>query len=302
MHADEIEIGPELVAELLREQFPDWSDLPLARVPSGGTDNALYRLGDDLLLRFPRRPDTAAMVDKELRWLPRIAPLLPLAVPTPFAAGEPTHLYPSAWSVSRWIQGDDATVAHVADSDQATELLARFVVTMRGLDLPGGPEPGAHNFFRGEHLAARDEAVREALIELGDQVDGPAATAAWERALAAPAWDRAPAWFHGDLHGANLLVRHGRLYAVIDFGSLGVGDPACDLMVAWTYLVADQRARFRALVDADDAMWERGRGWALSLGLIALPYYSETNPVMAGIARRAIAAALGADLGGPGSG
>lgn len=293
MHQDEVVVTPELVRDLLLEQFPDWSDLPLRPVPSWGTDNALFHLGDDLLLRLPRRPGTAAMVDKELRWLPRLAPLLPLAVPTPFAAGLPTHVYPHHWSVCRWLEGEDATVAPAHDPVQATEAIAGFVTAMRAVELAGGPGPGPHNFFRGEPLAARDEAVREAIGQLPTGFDAPEVRTAWEHALATPEWVGPPRWVHGDLHPGNLLVRHGRLDAVLDFGSLGVGDPACDLMVAWTYLDAAQRVRFRGLASPDDASWARGRGWALSLGLIALPYYVDTNPVLAGIARRSIEAVLG---------
>ncbi len=170
--------------------------------------------------------------------------------------------------------------------------LAQFVVALRGIDPGGGPEPGEHNFERGAPLATRDEEVRGALRRLEGDFDVVAAAAVWERALAAPAWDRLPVWIHGDLHGGNLLIDGGRLSAVIDFGGLGVGDPACDVMPAWTFLPAEARPTFRAALGVDDATWDRARGWALSMGLIALPYYKDTNPPLAANARRWIGETL----------
>ena len=134
----------------------------------------------------------------------------------------------------------------------------------------------------------RDQQTRDAISALADVIDTNEVTAAWDAALGVPAWNGAPVWLHGDLHAGNLLVQHGRLSAVIDFGGLGVGDPACDVMAAWLLLSAENRAVFREMLQVDDATWARGRGWALSFGLIALPYYQTTNPVLAGIARHAI--------------
>ena len=298
MHADEVEIDVSLVRRLLASQFPQWAALPLERVPSAGTDNALYRLGDDMVVRLPRRQRTAETLAKERRWLPRLAPHLPVAVPRPLAEGAPAAGYPFTWSVYTWLEGEDATVAPIADPGRLAVDLAELVAAFQRLDPNGGPPPGEHNFFRGEHLVRRDAATRAAIASLGDAVDAGAATAAWERALGAPEWERPPIWIHGDLDSRNLLVVDDRLGAVIDFGSVGVGDPACDVMVAWKVLPADLRASFRSAVGVDEATWARGRGWALSQAVMALGYYTlETNPVLVREAQRWLAEVLADDAG-----
>ena len=292
MHADEADIDESLVGRLLAAQFPQWAGLSISPVHSAGTDNALYRLGEDMAVRMPRILGAAGQVEKEHRWLPRLAPLLPLAIPVPIAKGMPAEGYPWQWSVCRWLEGETATIERIADPRQAAAELAQFVGALQQIDPVGAPPPGEHNSFRGEPLATRDDETRDAIASLHGMLDADAVTAAWEAALRAPAWLGPAVWLHGDLHAANLLSQHGRLSAVIDFGCLGVGDPACDLMVAWSYLSAEDRDVFRAELPVDDATWARGRGWALSFGLIALPYYRSTNPVLFGIARHAIDQAL----------
>ena len=292
MHADEVDTDASLVGRLLGAQFPRWADLSIEPVRSAATDNALYRLGGDMVVRLPRIRGAAGQVDKEHRWLPRFAPHLPLSIPVPLAKGTPGEGYPWHWSVYRWLEGENATIERIADPRQAATELARFITALQRIDTTGGPPPGEHNFFRGVPLATRDTQTRAAIASLHDTLDADAATAAWEAALRAPAWDGPPAWIHGDLQSGNLLAREGRLNAVIDFGGLGVGDPACDLMVAWNLLSAETRGVFRAALPVDDATWSRGRGWALSVGLIALPYYRRTNPALAGISAHAIDEAL----------
>jgi aminoglycoside phosphotransferase (APT) family kinase protein len=292
MHDDEIDIDAALVGRLLAGQFPQWADLPIEPVHSAGTDNAIYRLGHDMALRLPRIPAATGQLEKEHQWLPRLAPLLPLAIPVPLAKGMPDEGYPWHWSVYRWLEGETATTERIADPRQAATELAQFVAALQQIDPLGGPPPGKHNSFRGVPLARRDPATRDAIRALRGTLDANAVTAAWEAALQAPAWQGPAVWLHGDLLASNLLAQHGRLSAVIDFGCLGVGDPACDTMVAWTYLSAETRKVFRAALPVDDATWARGRGWALSFGLIALPYYQSTNPVLSGIARYAIDEAL----------
>lgn len=288
MHDDEVNIPESLVRLLLVEQFPRWAQLPLKRVRSSGTDNAIYRLGDDMAVRLPRILAATGQLDKEMQWLPKFAPYLPLAIPVPLAKGEPGADYPWHWSIYRWLEGENATFEHLIDVNQTARDLAQFIAALQSIDPTGGPLPGAHNFFRGEPLVMRDAETRAAIASLDGMLDASALTGAWEAALHAPAWDGQPVWIHGDLQSGNLLVRQGRLRAVIDFGGLGVGDPACDLQVAWNFFTAETREVFRAALRVDDAMWARGRGWALSVGLIALPYYQNTNPVLAGTARRAI--------------
>ena len=291
MHADEVDVDVDLVRRLIAAEFPHWAALPVQRVPSAGTDNAIFRLGDELVARLPRTPSRTAPLDKEHRWLPRLDPL-PLAVPVPLAKGVPAEGYPWEWSVYRWLDGEEATVERITDLGGAAIALAEFVGALQRVDPTGGPPPGAHNFFRGVPLAARDAETRDAIAALHGHVDVEAATAAWEAALDAPPWSGRPVWIHGDLAAGNLLVAEGRLVAVIDFGCLGVGDPACDLMVAWTFLSAETRDAFRSALSVDDTTWARGRGWALSTALIAVPYYLSTNPVLVAAARRTIAEVL----------
>jgi aminoglycoside phosphotransferase (APT) family kinase protein len=292
MHGDEVNTDVSLVARLLTTQFPQWADLPIEPVHSAGTDNALYRLGDDMVVRLPRIHRATGQVDKEHQWLPRLAPLLPLAIPVPLAKGKPGEGYPWHWSIYRWLEGENATIERLADPRRAAIDLAQFITALQRIDATGGPPPGLHNFSRGEPLAMRDAGARDAIATLRGALDVEAVTAVWDAAIEAPAWSGPPVWLHGDLQSGNLLVVEGRLSAVIDFGGLGVGDPACDVMAAWTFLSAETRDVFRAALQVDDATWARGRGWALSVGLIALPYYQNSNPALAGIARRAIHEAL----------
>jgi aminoglycoside phosphotransferase (APT) family kinase protein len=288
MHLDEVATDASLVRRLLVVQFPRWADLPIEPVSSAGTDNALYRLGDDMAVRLPRIEWATWQVDKEHTWLPRLAPHLPLAVPVPLAKGSPGEGYPWHWSIYPWLAGQDVTIGRLADPRQAATDLARFIAALWRIDPSGGPHPGEHNFGRGVPLAARDSHTREAIRALQGMLDADAVTAVWDASLQAPAWQGPPVWIHGDLSAGNLLAVHGRLSGVIDFGGLGVGDPACDLMIAWTLFSGESREAFRAALSVDDTMWARGRGWALSWALIFIPYYVNTNPAGVGNAWRTI--------------
>lgn len=282
MHAHEVATDAALVRRLLAAQFPDWAYLPIARVPSAGTDNAIYRLGDDMAVRLPRVESATGQVEREHRWLPRLAPHLPLAIPTPLAMGTPGEGYPWRWSVYRWLEGENATAARLDLGHAATDL-AEFIAALQLIDTAGAPRAGVES-SRGVPLAARDAPTRAAIAALHGVLDSDAVTARWEEALRAPVWTGPGVWLHGDLNEGNLLALHGRLSAVIDFGVMGVGDPACDLMVAWTLLTPTARAVFRAALPFDDAAWTRGRGWALSWALIVLPYYQHTNRELCRIA------------------
>lgn len=295
IHADEVETDGSLVVRLIAAQFPQWAGLPVRPVPSGGTDNALYRLGDELAVRLPRIHWAVGQVEKEQQWLPRLAPHLPLAIPVPLAVGQPDEGYPWSWSVCRWLDGENAATERIRDLCEAATDLARFVVALQRIDTTGGPPPGQHNFLRGVPLSARDAEARAALSALSsltDEVDSGAATEAWEAALRVPEWHDPPVWIHGDLQPGNLLAVRGRLSAVIDFGGLGIGDPACDLMVAWSLFSGKSRQVFRDALPVDDATWARGRGWALLIGLLALPYYLKTSPPMVRYARRLLTETL----------
>lgn len=295
MHVDEVRTDVSLVRQLLAAQFPQWADLPVTPVRSAGTDNAIYRLGDDMAVRLPRIHWAVDLVHKEQRWLPRLAPHLPLPIPVPIAKGMPGEGYPWHWSVTPWLEGENATPERIAEPCQAATELARFVRALERIDTAGGPPAGPANFSRGVPLAMRDAGTRAAIAALEGVLDTDAATTAWEAALRASPWDQPPVWLHGDLQSGNLLVVQGQLSAVIDFGCLGVGDPAVDLIVAWNLFSGDARDAFREALAVDDATWARGRGWALSVALIALPYYRDSNPVLAGISRRAIDAVLSSE-------
>lgn len=290
MHADELTIDTTLVRGLLAGQCPQWAHLLLKPVASAGTDHALYRLGEAMVVRMPRIHWAVGQADSEQRWLPRLEPHLPLAVPLPLFVGAPTEAFPWPWSVYQWLPGVNAVPEHITDFRQTARDLADFIRALQAVDTSGAPRSS-----RGVPLPARDAAVRAALAALDAlprMVDTAAAAAAWDVALRAPEWPGAPVWIHGDLHEGNLLAQHGRLSAVIDFGCFGVGDPAVDVMTAWLYLPRETRADFREMLQVDDATWLRAQGWALSMGLIALPYYHATNPTLAGIARRAVDAVL----------
>ncbi len=292
MHEGEVYTDAALVRRLLAAQFPQWADLPIEPVPSAGTDNALYRLGDDMAVRMPRIDWAIDQVEKEQRWLPKLAPLLPLDIPLPLAQGAPGEGYPWDWTICRWLEGEEATAENVPDLRRAALDLARFIAALQRIDPAGGPHPGEHNSWRGVPLFIRDASVRQSIAALDGMLDAEAATAAWEASLDAPGWDRPPVWIHGDLQPGNLLARDGRICAVIDFGCLGVGDPACDLLPAWNFLDAEARQVLRSTLAVDDATWARGRGWALSVALIALPYYLHTNPAIVAASWRVLDAVL----------
>jgi aminoglycoside phosphotransferase (APT) family kinase protein len=276
-----------LVSRLVAAQFPQWADLPVTPAVPQGWDNRTFRLGAHMTVRLPSGAVYAPQVEKEHRWLPKLAPLLPLPIPVPLAKGAPAEGYPWQWSVYRWLEGETATAERIADLRQFATALARFLTALQRIDPAGGPPPGRHNFFRGGPLAVYDAETRQALAALEGKIDTNAASAVWEAALAA-SWHGSPVWFHGDVAAGNLLVRDGQLGAVIDFGTSGVGDPSCDLAIAWTLFGGESREVFRAALGLDDAIWARGRGWTLWKALITLADHIDTNPSEAGIARRVI--------------
>jgi aminoglycoside phosphotransferase (APT) family kinase protein len=292
MHSDEIDISPDLVGRLLASQFPEWAGLPVLPVASSGTDNALFRVGSDLVARLPRIHWAIKDVDKEHEWLPRLAPRLPLAIPTPLARGTPAEEYPWSWSIYRWLDGGNGIVHEVADLNQTAVDLAHFIGALQQIDPRNGPRPDPYGSERGVALVNRDAETREAIAGAGELLDADAVIAAWDAALRTPEWADSPTWIHGDLQAGNMLFVNGRLSAVIDFGCLGVGDPACDLMPAWSFFTGESRNAFRRSLDVDDATWARGRGWALSVALIALPYYLHSNPAIVRASRRTIAEVL----------
>jgi aminoglycoside phosphotransferase (APT) family kinase protein len=295
MHADEADIDAELVRRLLRAQFPQWADLPLERLASGGTVNAIYRLGDTLTVRLPLTATGTSAIDWEARWLRRLAPVLPVTIPAVVGCGTPAEGYPWAWAVQRWIEGESAMEGRLASPEPLARDLAEFITAMRNVSLAGAPAA-----YRGIPLAAVDRQTRAAIHDLrhtGEPFEAEAVLAAWTRAAAAPPWAGAPRWVHSDLMPSNLLLRDGRLTAVLDFSTAGTGDPACDLIPAWNLLPAPAREIFRHEAGVDDFTWTRGWGWALSMAVIQLPYYRTTNEVISANARHVIGEVLAAQGG-----
>ena len=285
-------IYPGLVGRLLASQFPEWADLPLRRLYPAGSDNVIYRLGENMSVRLPRGDWAAGQAAKEHYWLPRLAPRLPLPIPVPLGVGKPAFGYPWDWSVWRWLPGETATVQGLANPRRTARELAEFLTALQYALPVDSDAPSPHDEVTGVPLARRDRATRAAIAAVQDTFDAPAMTAVWDAALRAPAWDRGPVWFHGDVHLGNLLVSDGQLSAVIDFAGLGVGDPACDLVIAWNLLSPQTRPVFRAALQVDDATWIRAQGWALTTGLNAYTSYAATDPLVAANTHRQISQVL----------
>lgn len=281
------DINVALVSRLVAAQFPEWADLPIAPVEFDGWDNRTFRLGERMTVRLPSAKAYSGQVEKEQRWLPILGPLLPLAIPVPLAMGVPGEGFPWHWSVYTWLEGETAAIGQTGDVGELASTLARFLTVLQAVDPTGGPAPGPHNFFRGGPLEIYDGQTRDAIAALDGRVDTEAARTVWEAALGARG-EGAPVWLHGDVAATNLLVREGRLCAVIDFGCSGVGDPACDLTIAWTLFSGLSREVFCSSLPVDTATWARGRGWALWKGLITLAEHVGTDASRAGEARRVI--------------
>ena len=283
MHAGEVTIDAELVERLVGGQFPALAGRPIVAVRSTGTVNAIYRLGDDLCVRLPRMAKWADDLEREWQWLPRLAPHLSVPIPEPMFLGHATDAYPFTWAIYRWIEGEPYADAVVEDEGEAAETLARFVAGLRRF-APAAPAPSGGR----RPLRELDAMTREAIAAGGPDIDVDAATAAWERALRAPVWDGTPVWIHADLLRPNVLVRDGRICAVIDFGGAGIGDPATDVIAAWSVFGPAGRARYRAALKVGDGTWQRARGIALHQAALIIPYYRETNPAFVALARRTV--------------
>ncbi len=260
-------LATDVVRCLVQSQFPQWAHLEAEPVARDGWDNHTFRLGDDMSVRLPSADAYAPQVGKEQRWLPALAAGLPLPIPQPLARGEPGCGFPRPWSVYRWLAGAPASLGRISDLTRFAADLAAFLSSFHALGATAGPPAGEHSFFRGGSLSVYDAQTRALIEELADEFDPQAATAVWEEALASR-WSREPVWVHGDVTAANLLVVDGRLAGVIDFGCMAVGDPACDLAIAWTLLEGPSRSEFRAGLGLDSDTWARGRGWALWKALL----------------------------------
>lgn len=272
------DIDVELAECLIHAQFPQWAHLPVRPVDLDGWDNTTFRLGDDMSMRLPSHEQYVPQIAKEHRWLPLLRGHLPFPIPRPITRGAPGCGYPHPWSVYRWLNGDPAALAGVRDLDRFAADIATFLAALHRAPVDHGPPPGPHSFGRGGPVTVWDEQTRGAILRLGDRIDTGGALAVWEAAVDAPPWPGPDVWVHGDVVPSNLLVRDDRLCGVIDFGCSAVGDPACDLTMAWTVFEGSSRRRFTDAVSVDPGTWARARGWALWKAVVALPTLPETDP------------------------
>ncbi len=267
MPDEHVSINETLVRQLIDTQFPQWADLFIHPVAKSGWDNRTFHLGDHMLVRMPSAADYALQVEKEQRWLPKLAPHLPLPIPVPLALGVPSQNYPWHWSVYRWLEGESAASAPIHNINDFATSLGQFLTALQSIDVSNGPVAGPHSFYRGGALSIYDAETRQAIETLKHKIDTNTATHVWETALATD-WNQSPVWVHGDISTGNLLVKNGQLSAVIDFGQLCVGDPACDLAIAWTLFKDNSRKAFQASLKLDTDTWARGRAWTLWKALI----------------------------------
>lgn len=289
MPSDRFTIDVSLVAHLVRSQFPHWADLPIRPVATQGWDNQTFHLGDALAVRLPSAPGYALQAEKEQRWLPVLGPQLPLAVPQPIASGQPDERFPYTWGIYNWLEGETARPERIENLDEFARTLANFLTALQRIDATDGPLAGPHSAFRGAPLATYHDDTVQCVNDLQDVVNVPLFRSIWYDALAEP-WQQPPVWFHGDVAVGNLLVQHRRLSAVLDFGCCGIGDPACDLVPAWTLFSGSSRTIFRQEMALDDATWARGRGWALWKALLVLREGLQTeNATKTTDARRVLA-------------
>jgi aminoglycoside phosphotransferase (APT) family kinase protein len=251
-----------LVRAIVAGQFPQWSGLEIRPVCVSGWDNRTFHLGDTLLVRLPSAAHYVAQVVKEQRWLPFLAKELPLPIPRPIACGAASNLFPFPWSIYQWLPGETLSSSPDVNQLSFATSLAHFLRALQAISTTDAPHPGPHCFYRGAHLKVYDVETQQAFVALVDDVDVSAASYVWNHALGSP-YDEDPVWFHGDIAPGNLLINDGELCAVIDFGCCGVGDPACDVAIAWTDFDADGRASFLNQLGCDANMRSRAMGWAL---------------------------------------
>lgn len=278
--SNKIEITLPLVAELVAEQFPQWADLPIRPVDTSGWDNRTFRLGNEMSVRLPSAGRYESQVKKEQKWLPVLAPHLSITIPAPVVIGQPSKNYPWNWSIYRWIEGISANALSIENSqfNLLASNLAQFLNELHKIDTASGPAAGLHNFFRGQSPSVYDTETRSAIIELRSFIDVETVTSLWETAISSK-WDNNPVWIHGDFGAGNILIKNGRLEAIIDFGCTGIGDPACDLVIAWIFLKGESRKVFRNHLSLDSNTWARARGWALWKALITIAQLEDkTSP------------------------
>ncbi len=285
---DRLWVSSEQVVALVADQFPQWADMPVRPVDHGGWDNRSFRLGETMLVRMPSAARYVPQIEKEHVWLPKLASALPVPIPVPLVRGEPGEGYPYPWSIYAWLEGEPLVQClGRIDLSVLAEDVASFLIALHAIDASKGPPAGDHNFHRGGSLSVYDDEAQLAMLAVEDEVDPTLAREVWELALSSH-WQEKPVWVHGDIAEGNLLVSNNRLAAVIDFGSSGVGDPSSDLILAWNVLDHESRAVFHTALGLNEAVWQRGRGWALWKALITLAAHRDRNGVLAEWSRRTI--------------
>ena len=295
LHENEVPTDPAVVGALLAEQCPQWAGLPLTRA-GAGTDNTMYRLGGDLLVRLPRTEDNAAALAKEREWLPRLAPLLGHRIPEPVYAGAPAGAFPLPWSVYRWIDGEEVRTDAALDWAAFGADLAGFVRALHGVDLMGATRSGELSWYRGGSLRDCETWAADYFAECEgggyEDIDLGALRGLWREGADLPDPSGPHVWLHGDLKITNLLVADGRLHAVIDFGCLSVGFPDAEHAAVWD-LPPVAREAYRDALGIDDATWTRARAWAVFVGVAGLAYYRDTFPAFVAECRARLLAILG---------
>lgn len=283
MHDNEFTVDEDLVISLLKQQYPDLLKFSISKIKHYGTDNAIFRIGKEYVIRLPRFNCAAKQIEKEQIWLPKFEGLLPFKIPVPIKVGNPSEEFPYYWYVYDWIQGVDAYSKPPSDFNQVAKDLALFIKALWEVATDNAPLSR-----RGLPLNTQDKLVCEAISSLKDTIDTNTISNIWQECLSVSNWNKPPVWLHADLLPSNLLLKNGKIHAVIDFGLTGIGDPACDLIPAWCLLDSNSRIIFKEYLGVDEDTWRRGKGWALSIALIIIPYYLNTNPVLVSVARRII--------------
>ncbi|OCA90379.1 acetyltransferase [Bacillus sp. FJAT-27225] len=273
-------INTDLVSKLINEQYPEWSDLNITPVKNGGNDNRTFHLGEYMSVRLPSAAGYAPQVEKEQKWLPILAEKLSLPIPIPIAKGNPNEEYPWSWSIYKWLEGEPLSYNIIDNLNDVAKDLAVFLKELQSIDSSEGPLAGEHNFYRGGSLFVYNEESHNAIENNKGDFNKDLLIKIWQLALDSE-WQQKPVWIHGDIAPGNLLVKDGKLFAVIDFGILGVGDPSCDAAMAWTFFDDESRKVFKNELNLDEGTWNRARGWALWKALITYDAQKNTDKVKA---------------------
>lgn len=284
-----VHITADLAHKLIAEQFPEYAHLPIVSVKKQGHDNRTYRLGSNMLIRMPTADSYALKVPIEQEILPQLASYLTVRIPAPIRMGAATHDYPYPFSIYKWLEGTSINLL-VLDNVYLEKLafdIANFLKELQSIDCVDGPTPGQHNWWRGDHASVYDKGAREQILKLSNTIDANKAINIWEQASKTK-WNKPPVWIHGDFYVGNMLIKDGKLSAIIDFGGMGLGDPACDLVIAWAYLEGKAREIFIQEMALDNDTWLRAKAWALWKATYELCIISDQNSPEFNIQKRII--------------